>query len=56
MLDKQLLPCLEAVLFAVGEPIEIERLAQALQEDETVIDQALQKLHDKYNNDLPFKA
>lgn len=51
MLDKQLLPCLEAVLFAVGEPIEIERLAQALQEDETVIDQALQKLHDKYNND-----
>lgn len=51
MLDKQLLPCLEAVLFAVGEPIEIERLAQALQEDETVIDQGLQKLHDKYNND-----
>ena len=51
MLDKQLLPCLEAVLFAVGEPIEIERLAQALQEDETVIDQALQKLHDKYNKD-----
>lgn len=51
MLDKDLIPCLEAVLFAVGEPIEIERLAQALQEDETVLEQALQKLRDKYNDD-----
>ncbi len=51
MLDKELIPCLEAVLFAVGEPIEIERLAQALQEDETVLEQALQKLRDKYNDD-----
>ena len=51
MLDKELLPCLEAVLFAVGEPIEIERLAQALQEDETVLEQALHKLRDKYNDD-----
>lgn len=49
MLDNQLLPCLEAVLFATGEPIEIERLAQALQEDETILEQALQKLHDKYS-------
>lgn len=51
MLDKKLIPCLEAVLFAVGEPIEIERLAQALQEDETVLEQALQRLRDKYNDD-----
>ena len=51
MLDKELIPCLEAVLFAVGEPIEIERLAQALQEDETVLEQALQKLRDKYNDE-----
>ena len=51
MLDKEFIPCLEAVLFAVGEPIEIERLAQALQEDETVLEQALQKLRDKYNDD-----
>ncbi len=51
MLDNQLLPCLEAVLFATGEPIEIERLAQALQEDETILEQALQKLHDRYSAD-----
>lgn len=51
MLDKELIPCLEAVLFAVGEPIEIERLAQALQEDETVLERALQRLRDKYNDD-----
>lgn len=48
MLDNNLIPCLEAVLFATGEPVEIERLAQALQEDETVLEQALQKLHDRY--------
>ena len=38
MLDKELLPCLEAVLFATGEPIELERLALGLQTDEAVLE------------------
>ncbi len=50
MLDKELLPCLEAVLFATGEPIEIERLAQGLQEDETTLENALDTLQEKYND------
>ena len=50
MLDKELLPCLEAVLFATGEPIEIGRLAQALQEDETALENALHKLSEKYTS------
>ncbi len=50
MLDKELLPCLEAVLFATGEPIEIERLAQGLQEDETAIENALHTLQEKYED------
>jgi len=50
MLDKELLPCLEAVLFATGEPIEIERLAQGLQEDETAIENALHTLREKYED------
>lgn len=49
MLDVELLPCLEAVLFATGEPVEAEKLAVALQEDETVIINALHKLQEKYN-------
>ncbi len=51
MLEKELLPCLEAVLFAMGEPIEIERLATALQEDELVLENALSKLSEKYNSE-----
>ena len=50
MLDKELLPCLEAVLFATGEHIEIERLAQGLQEDETAIENALHTLQEKYED------
>lgn len=50
MLDFQLLPCLEAVLFATGEPVEAEKLAQALQEDETVIVNALHSLQERYNS------
>ncbi len=48
MVDKELLSCLEAVLFATGEPIEIERLAQGLQEDETILQNALNMLGEKY--------
>ena len=50
MLDNELLPCLEAVLFATGEPIEIERLAQGLQEDEAVLENALHTLREKYED------
>ncbi len=49
MVDNELISCLEAVLFATGEPIEIERLAQGLQEDETILENALNLLADKYS-------
>lgn len=51
MVDKELLSCLEAVLFATGEPVEIERLAQGLQEDETILENALNLLGEKYNSE-----
>ena len=51
MLDKELLPCLEAVLFATGEPIEIERLALGLQVDETAVENALHTLKEKYDSE-----
>ena len=36
MSNSELIPMLEAVLFAMGEPIEIERLCVALELDEIV--------------------
>lgn len=48
MVDADLMACLEAVLFATGEPVEIEKLAQALQEDETILRNALNVLTEKY--------
>ena len=42
---------LEAVLFAVGEPIEIERLSQALETDELLLQTALQNLKEKYEDE-----
>lgn len=50
MVDKELVACVEAVLFATGEPIELERLAQGLQEDETILENALSVLIERYNN------
>lgn len=50
MVDTELLACLEAVLFATGEPVEIEKIAQALQEDETILRNALNVLGEKYKN------
>lgn len=41
---KQLQATLEAVLFAVGEPIEISRLAQSLEVDEETLTSALENL------------
>ncbi|MDO4380783.1 MAG: SMC-Scp complex subunit ScpB [Clostridia bacterium] len=40
---------LEAVLFAVGEPIEIERLSQALEVDELLLGQVLENLRAAYD-------
>lgn len=51
MNDKQILPMLEAVLFAIGEPIEIERLCVALELDEIVVVDALTKLQQKYESE-----
>ncbi len=51
MSNKDLLPLLEAVLFAMGEPIEIERLCVALELDEIVVRDVLEKLQKKYEDD-----
>ena len=40
---------LEAVLFAVGEPIETDRIAQALEWDSLILDQLLDNLQAKYD-------
>ena len=51
MNNKELLPLLEAVLFAMGEPIEIARLCVALGLDEIVVSEALSALMEKYESD-----
>ena len=51
MNNKELLPLLVAVLFAMGEPIEIERLCVALGLDEIVVSEALSALMEKYDSD-----
>lgn len=45
---KKMQSMLEAVMFAVGEPIEVERLALALETDELVIEQVLESLKADY--------
>ena len=45
---KELKSTLEAVLFSVGEPIELARLSDALETDELVIEQVLQNLQAEY--------
>ena len=47
---KQMESTLEAVLFAVGEPIEIQRLALALEWDELIVSQLLDRLQEKYDD------
>ena len=48
---KKLQSTLEAVLFAVGEPIEIERLSQSLEVDELLLSQMLDNLQAKYDEE-----
>ncbi len=49
MENKELLPMLEAVLFAVGEPIESEKISHALGIDLIVVEQALSELKERYD-------
>ena len=49
MKNNELLPMLEAVLFAVGEPIESEKISHALGIDLIVIEQALSELQNRYD-------
>lgn len=51
MMNKDILPTLEAVLFAVGEPIEITRLSQALGIEIVVLGEALEILKEKYDDE-----
>ena len=51
MNNSELMPMLEAVLFAMGEPIEIERLCVALDLDEIVVSDVLLQLQEKYESD-----
>lgn len=45
---KTLQSTLEAILFAVGEPVEVERLSQALEVDELLLEQVLENLRAAY--------
>ncbi|MEE1321347.1 MAG: SMC-Scp complex subunit ScpB [Acutalibacteraceae bacterium] len=51
MMNKDILPTLEAVLFAVGEPIEITKLSQALGIEIVVLGEALEILKEKYEDE-----
>lgn len=51
MNNENILPTLEAVLFAVGEPIEITKLSQALGTEIVVLSEALDILREKYEDD-----
>ena len=48
---KQLQSTLEAVLFAVGEPVELDRLAQAMETDALLLEQVLENLSAKYEEE-----
>ncbi len=51
MNNDNLLATLEAVLFAVGEPIEIKRISQALDVEIIVLSEALEVLREKYESE-----
>ena len=48
MEDKELESALEAVLFAAGEPVPVERLCLGLETDRPTLDAAAQRLMDRY--------
>lgn len=51
MSNDSLLPTLEAVLFAAGEPVEIKRISLALDVDVVILGEALEILKDKYEDE-----
>lgn len=46
---KELQNALEAILFAAGEPVELEKLSQALETDELLLSQVLENLRALYD-------
>ena len=49
--EKELIAKLEAVLFAVGEPIELNRIAQGLEMNADVVENGLHLLKERYDDD-----
>lgn len=49
--ENKILPVLEAVLFAVGEPVETDKLTQALELDKLTVESALTALQKKYEDE-----
>lgn len=49
--ENKILPVLEAVLFAVGEPVETDKLTQALELDKLTVESALAALQKKYEDE-----
>lgn len=48
--DTELLATLEAVLFAVGEPVEVTKLSQGLQVSQEIVENSLHILKEKYDS------
>ena len=48
MNQKQTLAAVEAMLFACGDPIAADKLAQAVQLPQSSVDAALETLHTRY--------
>ena len=46
---KELQNTLEAILFAVGEPVELQKLSQILETDELLLSQVLENLRALYD-------
>lgn len=51
MNQKQIRAAVEAMLFACGEPIGSDKLAQAVQLPQTSVENALEELHTRYTRE-----
>lgn len=51
MNQKQILAAVEAMLFACGDPIGADKLAQAVQLPQSSVDAALETLHTRYQRE-----
>ena len=51
MNQKQTLAAVEAMLFACGDPIGADKLAQAVQLPQSSVDAALETLHTRYQRE-----